>query len=99
VVKKLAKDGVLCVVSCESVETAHHYDSYAALSNSFAQACECGAMVVYTSCLHLCVALIVGHDVPMLKAVVGAAFDLRLEFVYLAQRLELGGPGIERCSF
>src|SRR5258708_39787635 len=94
----LDKDSALRGVSCESVKTAHHHNGYTALADAFAQARESGAIAVSASCSHLSVVLIVGDDVAMLKAIGGAAGDLRLKCVDLAQRLELGTPSVERCS-
>jgi hypothetical protein len=74
-----------------SIETAHH-DGYAALPDGFAQAREFGAIS------HLRVELIVGHDVPMLKVVGGAAVELHLECVYLVQLFKLGVCDVKRCS-
>src|SRR5258708_9892304 len=94
----LDKDSALRGVSCESVKTAHHPNGSRGLADGVAQARGCGAIAVSASCTQLSVVLIVGDDVAMLKAIGGAAVDLRLKCVDLAQRLELGAPGVERCS-
>ncbi len=81
----LDEGGVLCGGKCESVKTAHHHDYYAALPDCFAQAREFEAIACQRFLL-ASTALIMGHDVPILKAVGGAAVVLHLECEYLAQR-------------
>ncbi len=79
-------------------QIAHHHDGYAALSDGFAQARYFEAFSIGASCLHLRIELIVGHDIPMLKAACDAAVELHLKRKYLAQRFKLGACGVKHCS-